>query len=69
MKASELLHILESMKQRKDFDNLEVYLGDDEELNGIHESYYCQIVDANNKDFEWVNENLKSGIKKYLLIS
>ena len=28
-------------------DNLKIYLGDDEELNGIHQAYFCQEIDAN----------------------
>ena len=27
-------------------DNYTIYLGDDEELNGIHEAYFCQKING-----------------------
>ena len=29
---------------------LPVYIGDDEELNGIHSAWYCQSIDENDKE-------------------
>lgn len=38
---------------------LPVYIGDDEELNGIHSAWYINSIDANNKEdinnMEFVN--------------
>lgn len=55
--------------------SLPVYLGDDDELNGIHCAWYTNLVDANNQedaDFvEMINED-RCNIKlegKALLIS
>lgn len=42
---------------------LPVYIGDDEELNGIHNAFYCQQIDAQDKSedgafiAELINEN------------
>ena len=38
---------------------LPIYIGDDEELNGIHSAWYINLIDANNKEdidnMEFVN--------------
>lgn len=39
LKVKDLKMILETMP-----DNAVVYLGDDEELNGLHGAYFCQKV-------------------------
>ena len=40
---------------------LPVYIGDDDELNGIHTGWYAQLVDPNNEDdadfIELINED------------
>lgn len=45
----------------KEIVSLPVYIGDDDELNGIHCAWYAQPVDPNNKDdadlVELINEN------------
>ena len=34
----------------QDVMNLPLYLGNDDELNGIHNAWFCQLVDKNNND-------------------
>ena len=34
----------------EEFRNLPVYLGDDDELNGIHCAWYTNVVDPNNPE-------------------
>ena len=45
----------------KEIVSLPVYIGDDDELNGIHCAWYAQPVDPNNKDdadlVELINED------------
>ena len=45
----------------RDIKKLPVYIGDDEELNGIHCAEYRQLVDVENEDdagyVELINEN------------
>jgi hypothetical protein len=45
----------------KEIVNLPVYLGNDDELNGIHCAWYAQPIDANNTDdadfVELINED------------
>ena len=43
LKVKDLLKILQEMPP-----NSIVYLGDDEELNGMHEAFFCQMV---NREF------------------
>ena len=56
----------EGMKE-KDIQKMPVYLGDDEELNGIHTAYFVQMLDAKNPDDEDYAELLnESGHNIYL---
>lgn len=47
----------------EEFRALPIYIGDDDELNGIHCAWYTNIVDANDKDednqylVEMINED------------
>lgn len=45
---------------QKEIDKLPIYIGDDDELNGIHCAWYAQIVDPTNEDdadfVEMINE-------------
>lgn len=34
----------------QDVMNLPLYLGNDDELNGIHNAWFCQLVDKNGND-------------------
>ena len=40
----------------EEFEKLPIYLGDDDEMNGIHCAWYCEGVDADNEDDEDIVE-------------
>lgn len=51
---------------------LPVYIGDDEELNGIHTAYYCEQIDGNDEDIDFLINADSCNIKlsgKAILIS
>ena len=39
-----------------DIMELPIYLGDDDELNGVHNGWYCELIDSNDVDSEGVIE-------------
>ena len=47
-----------------DIMELPIYLGDDDELNGIHNGWYCQPIDSTDDDedtqyiVDMINENM-----------
>lgn len=45
----------------QDVMDLKIYIGDDDELNGIHTSWFCNLVDKNNEEdsffIEMIEEN------------
>lgn len=47
----------------QDIMNLPLYLGNDDELNGIHNAWFCQLVDKNNNDED--NQYLVDLINRY----
>ena len=59
-----VLAVISELKEQgmslKDIAELPVYIGDDDELNGIHCAWYAQTVDPNNEDdadlVEMINE-------------
>ena len=64
-------------KQGLDLSKIRVYLGDDDELNGVHNAWYCELVEndgeeENNCIVDLINENIGSSVKeneKFILIS
>lgn len=34
----------------KDIMALPIYLGNDDELNGVHNGWYCELIDSEDKD-------------------
>lgn len=86
MKQLTLGDILRFVKELKDggmsakeLQSLPIYLGDDDELNGIHCGWYTNLVDADDKEdadnvytVELINENhcnIKLETGKAILIS
>lgn len=69
---------LKLQKQGVDLSKMRVYLGNDDELNGIHNAWYCELVENNgeeensmivdliNEDFG--NTNVKEN-ENFILIS
>lgn len=64
-------------EQGLDLSKLRVYLGNDDELNGVHNAWYCELVEndgeeENNCIVDLINENIGSSVKeneKFILIS
>lgn len=60
-----------------DLSKLRVYLGNDDELNGIHNGWYCELVENKGEEednliVDLINENISSNIEKnekFILIS
>ena len=76
IKVKNILALLDQLKKQgmseKEIGELAVYIGDDEEMNGIHTAYYCQKIDEIN-DAEFVelieNGNNAKFNERALLIS
>ena len=64
-------------EQGLDLSKLRVYLGDDDELNGVHNAWYCELVENNGEEennfiVDLINENIGNNVKKnekFILIS
>ena len=39
-----------------DIMELPIYLGNDDELNGIHNGWYCSTIDSNDEEDSWLIE-------------
>lgn len=68
---------LKLKKQGLDLSKLRVYLGDDDELNGVHNAWYCELVENNGEEennciVDLINENIGNNVEeneKFILIS
>ncbi len=83
LKLGDILNFVKMLKasgmKDKEIKSLPVYLGDDDELNGIHCGWYTDLVDTDNTDdmntiglIELINENrcnIKLETGKAILIS
>lgn len=81
--VGDILAVIRELKDNgmslKEIGSLPVYLGDDDELNGIHCAWYTNLVDADNTEdednaytVEMINENrcnIKLEKGKAILIS
>lgn len=64
LKLGDIMDLAEYLKsegmKEKDIQKMPVYLGDDEELNGIHMAFFVQPVDSDNAEdddyIELINE-------------
>ena len=64
-------------KQGLDLSKIRVFLGDDDELNGVHNAWYCELVENNGEEennciVELINENIGNNVEeneKFILIS
>lgn len=49
----DLYDICKHLQAKKiDLSEIPVYLGDDEELNGVHQAWYYEMIDKSKKDFD-----------------
>ena len=64
-------------KQGLDLSKIRVFLGNDDELNGIHNAWFCELVEndgeeENNCIVDLINENIGNNVEeneKFILIS
>ena len=64
-------------KQGLDLSKIKVFLGNGDELNGIHNAWYCELVENNGEEennciVELINENIGNNVEeneKFILIS
>ena len=73
-----ILNVALAMKQKGiDLSKIKVYLGNDDELNGVHNAWYCELVENNGEEennciVELINENIGNNVEeneKFSLIS
>ena len=73
-----ILNVALAMKQKGiDLSKIKVFLGNDDELNGIHNAWYCELVEndgeeENNYIVDLINENIGNNVEeneKFILIS
>ena len=73
-----ILNVALAMKQKGiDLSKIKVFLGNDDELNGIHNAWYCELVEndgeeENNCIVDLINENIGNNVEeneKFILIS
>ena len=68
---------LKLKEQGLDLSKIRVFLGNDDELNGVHNAWYCELVENDGKEentmiVDLINENIGSSVKeneKFILIS
>lgn len=75
----QVLNVALAMKQKGiDLSKIKVFLGNDDELNGIHNAWYCELITNNGQednDFivdlinEDYNNNKVEKDEKFILIS
>ena len=51
----------------KELRELPVYIGNDDELNGVHCAWDCGVVDADDDEDEWVVEMINERFGNYKL--
>lgn len=63
LKLGHILGLVNELKKQgmstTEIDNLPIYLGDDDELNGIHTAWACDVIDSNDtedEDNKWLVE-------------
>lgn len=68
----DILEFAEVLRKEKglayeEIKELPVYIGDDDELNGIHCGWNCSIVDADDEEDEWCVELINERRGNYKL--
>ena len=69
--------VLKLEEQGLDLSKIRVFLGNDDELNGVHNAWFCELVEndgeeENNCIINLINENIGSYVEdneKFILIS
>lgn len=70
--VNDILYMVKVLKNERempmsDILKLPVYIGDDDELNGIHCGWECRIVDADDKEDEYFIEMINERSGNYSL--
>lgn len=55
LKVRDIYKVVNKLSKTMDFDKvmeLPIYLGDDDELNGVHCGWYCELVDEKDEEDE-----------------
>lgn len=64
-------------EQGLDLSKIRVFLGNDDELNGVHNAWYCELIENDGEEenslvVDLINENVGGNVKeneKFVLIS
>ena len=64
-------------EQGLDLSKIRVFLGNDDELNGVHNAWFCELVENNGEEennciVNLINENIGNNVEeneKFILIS
>lgn len=64
-------------EQGLDLSKIRVFLGNDDELNGVHNAWFCELVENNGEEennyiVDLINENIGNNVEeneKFILIS
>ena len=64
-------------EQGLDLSKIRVFLGNDDELNGVHNAWYCELIENNGEEennciVDLINENIGNNVEeneKFILIS
>lgn len=64
-------------EQGLDLSKIRVFLGNDDELNGVHNAWYCELVENDGEEentmiVDLINENIGNNVEeneKFILIS
>lgn len=61
LKIKDLERLIKKLKEKYplDYQEIPIYLGDDEELNGIHTGWYCEVINEKEEDCEDIIEMIK----------
>ena len=55
LKVGDILDVVYDLKEKgmtdKEIDDLQIYIGDDDELNGIHTAWCVDVVDVNDETY------------------
>ena len=70
--VNDILYMIKVLKQERgmlmsDILKLPVYIGDDDELNGVHCGGECRIVDADDKEDEYYVEMINERSRNHQL--
>ena len=60
----DIINVINMLKEcgntQEDISHIPIYIGDDDELNGIHTAWYANIISGDNKDDECFIEMINS---------